>query len=340
MTRRGRRAPVATPGALVVLWRFSRPHTIIGTALSVVGLYVIAAAEPDAAPGVGDLLATLVAALTVNIAIVGVNQITDVEIDRINKPWLPIAAGDLSLGAARVIVARLHARSRSRWRSRRAPSRPSRSPPASRSARSTRCRRSGSSASRSPRRCASPASAALVVNLGVYWHFAGEIAPPVWALCLFVLPFSFAIAVLKDVPDIEGDRRFAIRTFTVRLGPERVFHIGLAALAIAYGGMIVLGPWLLADYANPFVLVGGHLAAAALLWYWARQADPRDHDRLHALLHARLGALLSGVLAGADACLPLTLLDVRSRTNPHRWPERRGQASTGAGRFVGNVDCL
>ena len=65
---------------------------------------------------------------------------------------------------------------------------------------------------------------AIVVNLGVYWHFAGDIAPPVWALCLFVLPFSFAIAVLKDVPDLEGDRRFAIRTFTVRMGAERVFQ--------------------------------------------------------------------------------------------------------------------
>ena len=63
----------------------------------------------------------------------------------------------------------------------------------------------------------------LVVNLGVYWHFAGDISPPVWALCLFVLPFSFAIAVLKDVPDLEGDRQFSIRTFTVRLGAERVF---------------------------------------------------------------------------------------------------------------------
>ena len=41
------------------------------------------------------------------------------------------------------------------------------------------------------------------------------------ALTLFVLPFSFAIAVLKDVPDAEGDRRFRIATFTVRLGPER-----------------------------------------------------------------------------------------------------------------------
>jgi homogentisate phytyltransferase/homogentisate geranylgeranyltransferase len=37
---------------------------------------------------VGDLVATVIAGLTVNIAIVGINQITDVEIDRINKPFL------------------------------------------------------------------------------------------------------------------------------------------------------------------------------------------------------------------------------------------------------------
>jgi homogentisate phytyltransferase/homogentisate geranylgeranyltransferase len=100
----------------------------------------------------------------------------------------------------------------------------------------------------------------------------------VWALCLFVLPFSFAIAVLKDVPDLEGDRRFAIRTFTVRMGPQRVFGIGLGALAIAYGGMILLAPWLLRDYAQPVVLIAGHLAAAILLGFWARQADPADRD--------------------------------------------------------------
>ena len=41
-----------------------------------------------------------------NVFIVGVNQITDVEIDRVNKPELPIAAGDLSPAAARRIVAR------------------------------------------------------------------------------------------------------------------------------------------------------------------------------------------------------------------------------------------
>jgi homogentisate phytyltransferase/homogentisate geranylgeranyltransferase len=259
----------------LVLWRFGRPHTLIGTTLSVVGLYLIAVAEDAAARGIGDLLATLIAGLTVNIAIVGVNQLTDVEIDRVNKPFLPIASGELSPAAARVIVAVCTLLPLAMA--------------LTQGAIETRAVAAGLSVgalySLPPFRLKRfPVAASLcitgvrslVVNLGVYWHFAGDISPPVWALCLFVLPFSFAIAVLKDVPDLEGDRQFSIHTFTVRLGAQRVFGIGLAALALAYGGMIVLGPWLLAGSVQPVVLVGGHLAAAALLWYWARQADPRD----------------------------------------------------------------
>ena len=57
-----------------------------------------------------------------------------------------------------------------------------------------------------------------------------------WALTIVVLPFSFAIAILKDVPDAEGDRRFRIRTFTVRVGGAKVFRAGVAVLALAYVG--------------------------------------------------------------------------------------------------------
>ena len=64
----------------------------------------------------------------------------------------------------------------------------------------------------------------------------------VWALCLFVLPFSFAIAVLKDVPDGEGDRAFRIATFTIRLGARRAAWLGLGALGLAYAGMAIAGP--------------------------------------------------------------------------------------------------
>jgi homogentisate phytyltransferase/homogentisate geranylgeranyltransferase len=122
---------------------------------------------------------------------------------------------------------------------------------------------------------------AIAVNLGMYGHFSlafgGSLVIPdaVWALTLFVLPFSFAIAVLKDVPDREGDRRFRIATFTVRLGPRRAFRLGLAALIAAYAGMAVLGPLLVGD-ADGLVLAAGHGLALALLLVWARRAAPAD----------------------------------------------------------------
>ena len=45
------------------------------------------------------VLYALVPSLLINIYIVGLNQLHDVEIDRVNKPYLPLASGDLSVGA-------------------------------------------------------------------------------------------------------------------------------------------------------------------------------------------------------------------------------------------------
>jgi homogentisate phytyltransferase/homogentisate geranylgeranyltransferase len=269
-------APVAAERHVAdVLWRFSRPHTIVGTALSVAGLYTIAATQ-HAATGAADLLATLTAALAVNVAIVGINQITDVEIDRINKPYLPIAAGDLTLPQAKAIVAATTL----------VPLAMALTQGVAETLAVAAALAVGAVYSLPPTRLKRfPVVAALcisgvrslAVNLGVYAHFAHRIDPPVIALCAFVLPFSFAIAVLKDVPDIEGDRRFSIRTFTVRLGPHRVKRIGLAALILAYAGMATVGAAALRQDAQPAIMAAGHLAALALLCLWARAADPRDH---------------------------------------------------------------
>lgn len=43
------------------------------------------------------LLQALIPALLMNICIVGMNQIFDVDIDKINKPYLPLASGDWSI---------------------------------------------------------------------------------------------------------------------------------------------------------------------------------------------------------------------------------------------------
>jgi homogentisate phytyltransferase/homogentisate geranylgeranyltransferase len=104
-----------------------------------------------------------------------------------------------------------------------------------------------------------------------------------------VLPFSFAIAVLKDVPDMEGDRRYRIATFTVRLGPRRAARLGLGALVLAYLGMIVLGP-LLVDDAHPVVLVTTHVAALVTLLTLSRRADPAD-PRAFTTFYMRVWAL-------------------------------------------------
>ncbi len=93
---------------LHAFWQFSRPHTIIGTSLSVLGLYLIAL---DGLTGsftgqsLGSLLGTLASCLYGNVYIVGLNQLADVAIDQINKPHLPLASGEYSRAEGTVIVA-------------------------------------------------------------------------------------------------------------------------------------------------------------------------------------------------------------------------------------------
>ncbi|QHO19725.1 Homogentisate phytyltransferase 1 [Arachis hypogaea] len=51
------------------------------------------------------VLEAMVAALFMNIYIVGLNQLSDIEIDKINKPYLPLASGEYSVGTGVTIVA-------------------------------------------------------------------------------------------------------------------------------------------------------------------------------------------------------------------------------------------
>jgi homogentisate phytyltransferase/homogentisate geranylgeranyltransferase len=309
------RVPSSWLAAPVTLWRFSRPHTLVGTTTSILGIYAIAAAElPGVAVGDGlaDLVLTLLAGAAVNIYIVGLNQCEDVEIDRINKPWLPIPAGRLGLRAAWLLVigSGVLAAGLALTQG-----------PVEVAAIAAALA-IGTAYSSPPLRLKRfPAAAAAsisvvracVVNVGVYLHFArslggrAELSPlpaPIIALTLFVLPFSFAIAVLKDVPDAEGDRRFHIATFTLRLGPSAAFKIGMAALTAAYLGMALVAPLLL-ESASAWVLVLGHLACLAVLWRLALQVDPTDapsfgrfYMRVWALFFVEYLLVPAAVLAG------------------------------------------
>ena len=302
-------------GAAGVLWRFGRPHTVIGTSVGIAAIYCIAVADlagGDLAADLLDLAWVLLAGWCVNVFIVGINQLEDVEIDRINKPQLPIAAGELSVPAARRIVALCAV----------VPVVLAVTQGLVELVSVGAALLIGAAYSCPPVRLKRhPAVAALsitvvrtlIVNLGVWLHFAATfggntslagVPAAVWALTALTLPYSFAIAVLKDVPDIEGDRRFDIATFSVRLGARPVFAAGVGALLTAELGMAVAGP-LLVDDANGPLLAITHVAAAVLLVTWARRLDLDDrtaftafYQRVWRLFFAEYVVMAIAVLIG------------------------------------------
>lgn len=265
---------------MAVLWQFSRPHTIVGTTLSVLALYFFAYHSTADWMGQGWALAgTLGACLAGNLYIVGLNQITDVAIDRINKPHLPLAAGTLSMEAGQglVVTAGL----------------------GSLILAGTQgvyllgtvliSLVLGTAYSLPPTRLKRfPFWAALcivgvrgvVVNLGLFFHFrtltAEPLEPslPVLLLTGFVIWFSVAIALLKDLPDTRGDAQFAINTLAVQWGQARVFAIawwGLLGLyvgfALVFIGITPLG-------------TAAHLVLAVALWSAQRLVDFSEQSSL------------------------------------------------------------
>lgn len=263
-------------------WKFSRPHTIIGTTLSVWGIFAIAASRQG---GIHEFLAlsTLwkvilawIACLCGNVYIVGLNQLEDIEIDRINKPDLPLASGAFSpregwaIVTVTGILALLVSAFQSPWLLWMV----------------SISLLLGTAYSLPPIRLKRyPFWASfciftvrgIIVNLGLFLHFhrGFPILPEVWALTVFVLVFTFAIAIFKDLPDLEGDRQYNITTLTLKLGKTAVFNLARWVISSCYLGMAIGGVlWL--KSLNPILLIVTHLALLALFWWRSRSVDLED----------------------------------------------------------------
>lgn len=71
---------------------------MLGTFVSIVSVSIMAMQSFTwTSAAVAGLVQALVPALLMNVAIVGINQLYDVEIDKVNKPYLPLASGELSM---------------------------------------------------------------------------------------------------------------------------------------------------------------------------------------------------------------------------------------------------
>ncbi|PMB04193.1 homogentisate phytyltransferase [Fischerella thermalis CCMEE 5198] len=272
---------------LYAFWKFSRPHTIIGTSLSVLGLYLIAFAISNGSFSLSPILLAWLACLCGNVYIVGLNQLEDVAIDKINKPHLPIASGEFSLQTGKVIVAitgvlalliawlggpfllGMVAISLA----------------------------IGTAYSLPPIRLKRfPFWAALcifsvrgaIVNLGLFLHFSWVlrqnnlipvIPAVVWVLTIFILVFTFAIAILKDIPDMEGDLQYNITTLTIQLGKQAVFNLALWVLSICYVGIILVALLRLAEVSSLFLVIT-HLLALGAMWWRSRGVDLQEKSAI------------------------------------------------------------
>lgn len=257
---------------LPVLLRFSRPHTIIGTIVSIVALYAIVCDRTDHWQPL-LLVSALLVGITCNLFIVGLNQVADVEIDRINKPYLPLPAGDLSIPQAwgvvhaALVVSLLAALLVSPWLF----------------AVVGIATFIGWAYSMPPfrlKRRHLPAAIAIstvrgvLINLGgfmVYDNLAnGSVMVPahVWMLAAFITAFSICIAWLKDLADVPGDARYGIITLAVRYSPRTALFAGHLLISGAYiGTLVFLGTYIPADTEDGVrtqVLFWGHLSLFAL----------------------------------------------------------------------------
>lgn len=240
---------------------FTRPHTIIGSAVSVVALYLISSSAPDYLDPV--LWLAFISALGCNVFITGYNQIVDVELDKMNKPELPIAAGDLSLKSAKTIVGFSLLLSLAAaamvsvffmvlisiiaalgfvysWKS-------------------VFLKSHHTTAA-----AAITLVRGILVNVGFYLVFSGlgfhpeYIPAEIWLLVVFISLFSLGIAWFKDIPDVSGDLEAKIGSLAIKSGILRTFKIGTYTVASAY----VIGafaPLLITmHFANTAILCLGH----------------------------------------------------------------------------------
>jgi homogentisate phytyltransferase/homogentisate geranylgeranyltransferase len=220
------------------LWAFSRPHTVIGSVISIFTLYIIICLN-NKAEHIPLLLMALTIGVCCNIFIVGINQIADVNIDIINKPYLPIPAGALSIQRAKTIAYSSLLLSLSvalyispylfliiflsaaiGWAYSMPP---------------LYLKQHHFTAA-----LAITFVRGILINVGGFMVFnyivnkSTHLPDDVKTLSVFVIAFSVVISWFKDLPDMKGDSMYQIKTLAIIYSPKTVFITGTFLITLAY----------------------------------------------------------------------------------------------------------
>lgn len=265
-------------GFVGAVYKLSRPHTIRGTMLASVAGVAKALTETGGVSTVWQwellprAMLGAVALLCANAWIVGVNQIFDVEVDKVNKPFLPIAAGELSKRTAWILLSACVIVGPAIVLSTFSPlifglyafgtliGTAYSVPPLKLKSRGPLYAGVSIAVCRG-----------FLLNFGVYYATLEALgqtfrwSPPVAFMARFMTVFAAVIAITKDLPDVEGDKRFKLETFATRLGPNRVAKLAAAVLALNYASAVAQAALSPPGAFRKVNMLVGHLALAALL---------------------------------------------------------------------------
>ncbi|KAL7512262.1 hypothetical protein ACHAXN_009230 [Cyclotella atomus] len=272
---------------LRALYKFTRPHTIRGTVLASIAGTIRALVDTPGAIANANwsvmlprALIGMVALLLGNAFIVGINQIFDKDIDVMNKPFLPVASGEMSEGVAwgavlfsgivgpaivynffPLVLFKLYMLG---WLL-------------------------GGIYSVPPIRTKrNPIAAGLTIatvrgfllNFGVYYAVKDAIgAPFAWSpkvsfIARFMTAFATVIAVTKDLPDVEGDKKYNISTFATKIGVPKIAKGATLCLLLNYIHAIVTGVLSTAGSFRKLPMIGGHAALATMLLIRFKELEP------------------------------------------------------------------
>ncbi|XP_024024450.1 homogentisate solanesyltransferase, chloroplastic-like [Morus notabilis] len=268
-----------------IFYTFARPYTMIHVIISSICIFARVMLENKHLFKWSLLLKNfpgLIVMLLANVYFNGINQIFDADIDRTNKPYLPIPAGNLSLKQAWVLtifsalggqlilwlmnadlittglfwfcllLATLYS-----------------APP-------FRFKESSLATIISLPLMSTAHHAgvlyATIVSLGLPFQWS----PPNVFIITYVALYFVAACLIKDIPDVEGDMKYNIRTFAAIVGPKNITILGMGILLVTFIGAIAAAIYLPQAFKG-YSMLTGHLIFALLLLFQVRKLDKANY---------------------------------------------------------------
>nr|QKO29233.1 flavonoid prenyltransferase [Epimedium sagittatum] len=277
-------APSSFSTKLDVFIKFVRPVamiTIIGNTIcmSILPVQTLTDLSPRYFIGVAQAITSMVLMYLFNIA---VNQVFDVELDKVNKPYLPLASGGISMTSAVLFTILTGALSITLGYFS--------SPAMFYGLVAFFLSACAYSVNFPLLRWKHNALGAIIsimlwgisLQTSVFFHIQHYVLRKPMVLSksfiyaiIFQSILSIAIATLKDIPDVEGDKANGSTNLTILIGKEKVFWGSTSLMLATYIGTAAFGATL-PILKNKIIIMIAHSAIAVFLWLQAKQTNLAD----------------------------------------------------------------